>query len=142
MITFAIFSYLVLIALLLGSFINLAADRIPRRESVVRPRSHCRSCGRVLNAIDLLPVAGYLVRGGRCVTCRAPIGVTAPLVEASAGALMMLSLVSFGLWPGALLGLALVGLGGLSVVGIAVAFARSRAPRAGTASGAERHARG
>lgn len=142
MITFAIFSYLVLIALLLGSFINLAADRIPRRESVVRPRSHCRSCGRVLNAIDLLPVAGYLVRRGRCMTCHAPIGVLAPLVEASAGALMLVSLLWLGPWPGVLFGFTLVGLGGLSVVGLAVALARSRSPRADTGSGPARHVRG
>ena len=55
-------AYLVLVALLIGSFINLAADRLPRGESVVSPRSHCRSCGRVLNVVDLFPVAGYLVR--------------------------------------------------------------------------------
>ncbi len=37
----AVMAYLVVVALLLGSFINLAADRLPRRESLVRPRSHC-----------------------------------------------------------------------------------------------------
>jgi prepilin signal peptidase PulO-like enzyme (type II secretory pathway) len=109
------------VALLLGSFINLAVDRIPRRESVIRPRSHCRSCGRVLNAIDLLPVAGYLMRGGRCATCRAKIGVSSPLVEATAGALVLVPLVWLGLWPGALVGFALVGLGGLTLVGLAAA---------------------
>lgn len=120
----ALIAYLVFVALLLGSFINLAVDRIPRRESVIRPRSHCRSCGRVLNAIDLLPVAGYLVRGGRCATCRAQIGVSSPLVEASAGALVLVPLVWLGLWPGALLGFALVGLGGLTLVGLAASRGR------------------
>ena len=62
-------TYAVLVAALVGSFINLAADRVPRRESVVRPRSRCRSCGRVLNLVDLIPVAGYLIRAGRCATC-------------------------------------------------------------------------
>src|SRR2546428_13050198 len=60
----AVPAYLVLVAMLIGSFINLAADRLPRRESIVRPRSHCRSCGRVLNLVDLIPVAGYAIRGG------------------------------------------------------------------------------
>ena len=63
-------AYAVLVAALVGSFINLAADRVPRGESVVRPRSHCRSCGRVLNFVDLIPVAGYLIRAGRCATLR------------------------------------------------------------------------
>jgi len=45
---------------------DVAADRVPRGESIVRPRSHCRSCGRLLTVVDLLPVAGYLLRRGRC----------------------------------------------------------------------------
>ncbi|MGH7760791.1 MAG: prepilin peptidase [Candidatus Dormibacteraceae bacterium] len=114
-------AYLVVVALLLGSFINMAADRLPRGESLVRPRSRCRRCARVLNAVDLVPVAGYLVRSGRCASCRAPIGVVSPLVEAIAGGCMLAPLVTLGLRPGALLGFALVALLGLAVVGFNVA---------------------
>ena len=98
-------AYLVLVALLIGSFINLAADRVPRRESVIRPRSHCRSCGRVLNAVDLAPVVGYLARAGRCATCGVSIGVASPLIEALCGGAMLVALGFLGLWPGALVGL-------------------------------------
>ena len=42
-VVFGLAAYLVLVALLLGSFINMAADRLPRHESLVHPRSHCRS---------------------------------------------------------------------------------------------------
>jgi len=100
--------YLVLVAFFFGSFINLAADRLPRGESLVTPRSHCRSCGRVLNLVDLLPVGGYFIRGGRCATCRTPIGLSAPLVEAAAGLLMLIPIVVLGLWPGSLIGVCLV----------------------------------
>ena len=113
-------AYLVLVALMLGSFINLAADRVPRGESVVRPRSHCRACGRELNVIDLLPVVGYALRGGRCATCKAPIGVTAPVVEAISGGLMLGALAWLGLWPVAITGLALVALWGFAVIGFAL----------------------
>jgi prepilin signal peptidase PulO-like enzyme (type II secretory pathway) len=112
-------AYLVLVALLLGSFINLAVDRVPRGESIVRPRSHCRTCGRVLNVLDLIPVAGYLIRGGRCSTCQAPIGASAPIVEAAAGGCMIASIVWLGLWPGAALGLGLVAGLGVVLVGLA-----------------------
>lgn len=108
-------SYLVLVGLTLGSFINLAADRLPRRESLVRPRSHCRACGRTLNVIDLLPVVGYVIRAGRCATCREPIGVAAPLVEAITGACMIAGIGWLGLWPGSVVGLALVGAWGFIV---------------------------
>jgi leader peptidase (prepilin peptidase) / N-methyltransferase len=120
-------AYLVLVAMLVGSFINLAADRVPRGESVLRPRSHCRSCGRILNALDLLPVAGYLIRGGRCATCRASIGASSPLVEAASGACMLVAIVWFGLWPGASLGVVLVALLGLGVLGLSLARHRHAA---------------
>jgi prepilin signal peptidase PulO-like enzyme (type II secretory pathway) len=116
----AIAAYAVLVALLSGSFINLAADRVPRRESVLRPRSHCRACDRRLNTVDLLPVAGYLLRAGRCATCRTPIGVSAPVVEACAGALMLGAVVWLGTWPGVAAGALLVAWFGLGVVALAV----------------------
>ena len=120
-------AYLVVVALLLGSFINLAADRVPRAESLLRPRSHCRACGRVLNALDLIPVAGYLIRGGRCATCRAQIGATSPLVEAATGACMLGALAWLGLWPGAVLGFVLVALLGAALVGLSLARGRKAA---------------
>ena len=113
-------TYLVLVALLFGSFINLARDRVPRRESLVIPRSHCRNCGRQLNAIDLLPILGYLLRRGRCATCRAQIGISSPLVEAACGAAMMVALLWLGLWPGALAGLAVIAAAGVGLTTFAV----------------------
>ena len=117
-------AYLVLVALLAGSFINLAADRLPRGESVVRPRSHCRSCGRVLDAVDLIPVGGYLIRGGRCGTCGASIGAGSPTVEALCGASMLIALAMLGLARGALLGAAAVAVVGLAAVSLSLARAR------------------
>ena len=108
--------YFVLVALFLGSFINLASDRMPRGESIVSPRSHCRSCGRVLNVIDLLPVFGYLIRLGRCATCGVEIGARSPLIEATAGALMALSLVVYSINPGWMIGFVLICLLGIAVV--------------------------
>src|SRR5690242_17160536 len=122
--------YFVLVALFVGSFINLAADRLPRGESVVSPRSHCRSCGRVLNVVDLLPVAGYFIRGGRCASCRTSIGLSAPLVEAAAGLLMLIPIATLGLWPGGLIGVCLIVV--LFLVAVGVSSARHSAA---TASG-------
>jgi prepilin signal peptidase PulO-like enzyme (type II secretory pathway) len=119
-------AYLVLAALMFGSFINLAADRVPRGESVIRPGSHCRSCGRRLNAVDLLPVLGYVLRGGRCATCGKPIGLSAPVVEAVAGALVLVSIVWLGLWPGALVGIALDAAWGVAVVGVSAQRRRAQ----------------
>jgi len=113
-------AYLVLVGFLLGSFINLAADRMPRGESIISPRSRCRACARVLNTVDLLPVVGYVVRGGRCATCGTRIGLAAPLVEAVSGGCMLVAIVWMGLWPGAIAGFALVALCGFAVTAFAM----------------------
>jgi prepilin signal peptidase PulO-like enzyme (type II secretory pathway) len=117
-------AYLVLVALLVGSFINMAADRLPRRESLVRPRSHCRACGRVLNAVDLIPVAGYLVRRGRCASCGALIGIASPAIEALCGASMLVAVATLGPVRGALLGGAAVAAVGVAAVSLSLARAR------------------
>ncbi|MFN2463433.1 MAG: prepilin peptidase [Candidatus Dormibacteria bacterium] len=110
--------YALLMGLVIGSFINLAADRIPRGESVVQPRSFCRGCGRHLGVVDLLPVAGYLLRRGRCATCAAPIGASSPLIEAGAGILLLLSVLLLGPLGGGLLGLLFEVVLGMVVVAV------------------------
>lgn len=77
------------VGLLLGSFINMAAWRIPRGQSIVRPRSHCIHCGRTLGPLDLIPVLSYLWLRGRCRTCGARIPIRYLLVELVCGALWL-----------------------------------------------------
>jgi len=116
----AVTVYVAFVGLLLGSFINLAVDRVPRGESVIRPRSHCRACGRQLNVVDLIPVAGYLLRRGRCATCGAEIGLSSPMVEALCGSIPLASVVWLGVWPGSVVGVGLVAVLGLGLVALAV----------------------
>jgi leader peptidase (prepilin peptidase) / N-methyltransferase len=56
-----------------GSFVGVVADRVPRKESIVRPPSHCTSCGARLRTIDNVPVISYLLLRGRCHACGARI---------------------------------------------------------------------
>jgi leader peptidase (prepilin peptidase) / N-methyltransferase len=119
-------AYFVLVALLLGSFINLAADRLPRGESLIRPRSHCRACGRQLNVVDLIPVGGYLLRRGRCASCGVPIGGSSPVVEALCGLGMLVAVTTLGLGRGVAVGLALVAVVALAAVSAGYAASRAR----------------
>lgn len=73
-----------------GSFLNVCLSRWPEGESVVKPRSHCRQCGRTLAWWENVPLVSWLVLGGRCRTCRAWIGWRYPLVEFAVGALWAL----------------------------------------------------
>lgn len=94
------------LGLALGSFIGVALDRVPAAESIVTGRSRCRSCGRTLNALDLVPVAGYLVRRGRCAGCGARIPVRYPLLELGCGLVMLTCVAIAGPWAGGAVGLA------------------------------------
>lgn len=68
-----------------GSFLNVVAYRLPRRESLVFGGSHCPHCGAAIRSRDNVPVIGWLVLGGRCRDCGGPISKRYPLVEAAAG---------------------------------------------------------
>lgn len=70
-----------------GSFLSLAAWRLPRGESLTWPASHCPACGRTLAWWDNLPLLGWLWLRGRCRTCGAPIPLRDWLTEGLTAAL-------------------------------------------------------
>jgi leader peptidase (prepilin peptidase)/N-methyltransferase len=73
--------------LIFGSFFNVIAYRLPRRESLVSPGSHCTSCGGPVKPYDNIPVFGWLMLRGHCRACHARISPRYPLVEAVTAAL-------------------------------------------------------
>lgn len=91
-----------------GSFLNVVAYRLPRGESLSRPRSRCPQCQTQIRAVDNVPVLSWLALRGRCRTCRTRISARYPLVEAMTGLLCALVVLDKGLDEDALLGLALV----------------------------------
>jgi leader peptidase (prepilin peptidase) / N-methyltransferase len=68
--------------LLIGSFLNVAAIRVPMRESISFPPSHCVHCKHRLSPLDLVPVLSFLVLRGRCRYCKARISPIYPIGEA------------------------------------------------------------
>jgi len=76
-----------LLGLAFGSFLNVCLSRWPAGESIVRPRSHCRSCNRTLAWWENVPLVSWLALRGRCRSCRAWIGWRYPLVELAVGVL-------------------------------------------------------
>jgi leader peptidase (prepilin peptidase) / N-methyltransferase len=65
-----------------GSFVNVLAYRLPRRESIVKPRSRCPRCETQIAGYDNIPVVSWLLLRGRCRHCKSAIPVRYPLVEA------------------------------------------------------------
>lgn len=82
---------------LFGSFLNVVIHRLPRRESVVFPASHCGSCRTPIHPWDNIPVVSWLLLRGRCRSCRTPISLRYPLVELAGGAITWLLYRHFGL---------------------------------------------
>jgi leader peptidase (prepilin peptidase) / N-methyltransferase len=90
--------------LVVGSFLNVVAYRLPRGEPIGRARSQCPSCGVQIAAYDNVPVASWVVLGGRCRRCHGRISPQYPIVEALTSALFVAVGVqtdfSPELWPG------------------------------------------
>ena len=69
----------------MGSFLNVCIARIPYDESVVRPASHCRDCGKPIRWFDNIPLLSFLLLRGRCRDCGARISLRYPVVELLTG---------------------------------------------------------
>ncbi|MFV3330697.1 prepilin peptidase [Pseudomonas sp. NY15437] len=99
-----------LLGLLIGSFLNVVIHRLPRmmqldwhqqaRETLglpegekqptynlVLPNSQCPHCAHEIKPWENVPVVSWLVLGGKCSACKAPISKRYPLVELACGAL-------------------------------------------------------
>ena len=93
------------VALLIGSFLNVIIYRLPimlerewraqceeitetpavelptGRFDLVAPRSRCPACGEPISAMQNIPVISYLMLGGKCANCQAPISRRYPIIE-------------------------------------------------------------
>jgi len=92
---FSIFA--VAAGLVFGSFLNVCISRLPRHESVVRPRSHCPVCEAPIRSFDNIPILSWLLLKGRCRSCGARIPVRYPLIELASAALFLLCWLEYGL---------------------------------------------
>jgi len=94
--------------LIIGSFLNVVAYRLPRGESVVFPASHCPACDTAIKPYDNVPVLSWLVLRGRCRSCHKSISARYPVVEAVTAALLVAVVLAKGADEDAWLGVAFV----------------------------------
>lgn len=87
-------STLGILGLLIGSFLNVVAYRVPIGMSIVKPRSSCPGCKHEIAAYDNLPLISWLLLRGKCRHCATPIPDRYPLVEA----LTALTWMALGIW--------------------------------------------
>jgi leader peptidase (prepilin peptidase)/N-methyltransferase len=82
--------------LVLGSFLNVVAARVPLHRSIVSPGSACMSCGHEIAWYDNVPLVSWLVLRGRCRACGAGIPIRYPAVELVTALLVAGSVWKFG----------------------------------------------
>jgi leader peptidase (prepilin peptidase)/N-methyltransferase len=88
-----------LFGLLIGSFLNVCIHRWPRGRSVVKPRSHCVRCRKIIAWYDNIPVVSYVILGGKCRHCGRAISLRYPTVELLTGLSFFWFVWRWGLTP-------------------------------------------
>jgi leader peptidase (prepilin peptidase) / N-methyltransferase len=73
--------FLFLIAACVGSFLNVVIHRVPRRESIAFPGSHCPICGKGIAWYDNIPLLSWLLLRGRCRHCKTRISPRYIVIE-------------------------------------------------------------
>ncbi|WP_080558977.1 prepilin peptidase [Bdellovibrio bacteriovorus] len=74
-----------------GSFGNVVIYRLPREESVVKPRSYCYGCKTQIKWYDNIPILSWFILRGKCRKCQAKFSFRYPLVEIIMAVLFALS---------------------------------------------------
>ncbi|MGM7720957.1 A24 family peptidase [uncultured Metabacillus sp.] len=91
-----IFIYIFLLGAILGSFYNVVGLRIPKKESILLPRSACPVCHKKLKAVEMIPLLSYILQKGKCKTCRNAISPLYPFIEFFTALLFVISPLLMG----------------------------------------------
>ncbi|MBN2372752.1 prepilin peptidase [bacterium] len=87
---------LFVLGLIIGSFLNVCIWRLPRHESLVMPFSRCPKCLNPIRFYDNIPIASFIILGGRCRYCGDRISFQYPLVESITSMLFLIVGWRFG----------------------------------------------
>lgn len=82
--------YIFIIGIIFGSFFNVCIYRIPEKQSISNPPSHCPNCNTRLKPRDLVPIFSYLLSGRKCRYCKEKISSRYAIVELLTGILFLI----------------------------------------------------
>ena len=67
--------------MIIGSFLNVCIFRLPQNMSIVRPRSRCCHCGRMIPWYHNIPIFAWFLLRGKTACCHKPLPFRYPFVE-------------------------------------------------------------
>jgi len=76
-----IIPFLFILGASFGSFFNVVIYRMPIKQSIIIPGSHCYNCKIPIRYIDNIPIISYFLLGGRCRSCNSPFSFRYTFVE-------------------------------------------------------------
>lgn len=90
-----VLTFIFIIGLVIGSFLNVVILRTVSEESIVLPASKCPKCQTPLKWYHNIPVLSYLFLKGRCAFCDEKISIQYPIVELFTGLIFVGLFVRF-----------------------------------------------
>ncbi|HNQ43241.1 MAG TPA: prepilin peptidase, partial [Candidatus Cloacimonadota bacterium] len=82
----------------LGSFFNVLIYRLPRKQSIVFPGSHCGDCGKAIPFYLNIPILSYIALRGKCKYCGASFHWHHLLVEIITPVILIALFLQYGFW--------------------------------------------
>ncbi len=95
--TILTYLFIFIIGAMLGSFFNVCIYRLPRREGLLFPGSHCPLCNTPIKPWENIPILSYILLRGMCSHCKGKISGRYFLVEFICGLLYTGLYLRFGL---------------------------------------------
>ena len=92
-----VYAFVIIIGLIFGSFLNVVIYRLPKKESLISPGSHCPVCGAPVKAYDNIPVISYILLRGKCRSCKSQISLRYPLVELLTALILFVIFLRYGI---------------------------------------------
>ena len=88
--------FIFLIGINIGSFLNVCIYRIPLGKTIVKGRSYCPKCDKLIPWYYNIPVISYMFLRGKCGYCKSPISLIYPAVELLNGILYIAAFFVYG----------------------------------------------
>ena len=90
-------TFIIVMGLIIGSFLNVVIHRVPLKTMFKNSRSECPKCLAQLKWYHNIPVLSYLFLGGKCAFCKEKISIRYPMVEITNALFYGLFYLKFGM---------------------------------------------